>query len=60
MKQLFIFNGIWSNKDLFCKNKLSDIKKSNLKYKSINYYTSNYERPIIYPSLDYKNQYPDF
>ena len=57
MKEQFIFNHFWSNKKLFFDEK---IKKNELKYKSINYYTENYQKPIIYPILDYKNQYPSF
>ena len=58
MKELFIFNRLWSKKKLFY-NSL-DSKQTNLKYKSLNYYTNNFQRPIIYPVLDYKNRYPKF
>ena len=60
MKELFVFNGLWSNQKLYYNYSLNERKKSNIKYKSINYYTRNYQRPIIYPVLDYKNRYPDF
>ena len=60
MKELFIFNRLWSNQKLFFKNSLKELKNSKLKYKNINYYTRNFQRPIIYPILDYKNRYPDF
>ena len=60
MKELFYFDRIWSNQNLFFKDKLADIKKSNLKYKHTNYYTNNYQNPVIYPDLDYKNKYPEF
>ena len=60
MKELFMFNKLWSNQKLFFKTTLDEIKKSKLKYKNINYYTRNYQRPIIYPILDYKNRYPEF
>ena len=60
MKELFIFNRLWSDQSLFYKTSLEDIKKTKLKYKNINYYTRNYQRPIIYPVLDYKYRYPDF
>ena len=57
MKGQFIFNHFWSNKKLFFdENK----RGTMLKYKSINYYTENFQRPVIYPSLDYKYQYPSF
>ena len=37
-------------------------KKSQkeLKYKYANYYTTNFQRPILSPILDYKTQYPKF
>ena len=57
MKEQFIFNRLWSNKKLFFDN---NIRTKELKYKSINYYTENFQRPIVYPLLDYKNQYPSF
>ena len=57
MKEQFIFNGFWSNKKLFFNE---DIRAKELKYKSINYYTENFQRPIVYPVLDYKYQYPSF
>ena len=57
MKEQFIFNHPWSNKKLFFDE---TIKNKELKYKSINYYTENFQRPFIYPSLDYKYQYPSF
>ena len=60
MKELFIFNKLWSNQKLFFNTSLDKIKSSKLKYKNINYYTRNYQRPIIYPILDYKYRYPDF
>ena len=55
IQELFIFNRPWSSRKLF----FSD-EKSNLKYKNINYYTSNFQRPILYPILDYYNHYPKF
>ena len=60
IKELFIFNRLWSNQKLFFKNTLKEIKDAKLKYKIINYYTKNFERPILYPYLDYKYHYPDF
>ena len=57
MKNLFIFNKLWSDKKLFFEQ---DKKEKYLKYKSINYYTNNYERPFVFPDLDYKNSYPSF
>ena len=60
MKELFIFNRLWSDKTLFFKNSLREIKNSKVKYKIINYYTRNYQRPILYSYLDYKRHYPEF
>ena len=60
MKDLFIFNRFWSNKKLFFNESLERLQNLNLKYKSINYYTRNFQRPIIYPVLDYKYRYPEF
>ena len=60
MKELFFFNKLWSNQKLFFNTSYEKIKKSKLKYKNINYYTRNFQRPIIYPVLDYKYRYPEF
>ena len=57
MKEQFMFNNKWSNKKLFF-NK--ETRRNQLKYKIKNYYTWNYQRPIIYPLIDYKYQYPKF
>ena len=57
MKNNFIFNKLWSDKKLFFD---PEKKEKYLKYKSINYYTSNYQRPFIFPLLDYKHSYPSF
>ena len=60
IKELFIFNRLWSNQKLFYKDHFDAESKSSLKYKNINYYTRNFQRPIIYPVLDYKYRYPIF
>ena len=60
MKELFVFNRLWSNQKLFYSDTLEERKKSKIKYKIINYYTKNFQRPIIYPILDIKNRYPEF
>ena len=60
MKELFIFNRLWSKQKLYFNPTLEKIQKSKLKYKNINYYTRNFQRPIIYPVLDYKHRYPEF
>ena len=58
MKQLFIFNRFWSNKNIFFKKEYKDIHK--IKYKQYNHYTKNYQRPIIYPILELNKYYPKF
>ena len=58
MKELFLFNRLWSKDKIF--NNEFDKKHSGVKYKNINYYTRNFQRPIIYPILDYKYRYPLF
>ena len=60
MKELFIYNRLWSKQKSFFNNSLDKIKKSKVKYKNLNYYTRNFQRPIIYPVLDYKHRYPEF
>ena len=57
MKNIFIFNKLWSDKKLFFNE---EKREKYLKYKSINYYTTNYQRPFIFPHLDYKLSYPKF
>ena len=54
MKNLFIYNKLWSDKKLY----FNEEKKKLLKYKSINYYTKNFQRPLLFPVNDYKNRYP--
>ena len=48
MKEIFIFNRMWNDKKLFFTD------NHLIKYKNINYYTRNYQRPIIFPVFDYK------
>ena len=69
MKQLFIYNRLWSKQYLFFKNvndcyknikDKNDKKDYKIKYKRINYYTSNFQQPLIYPILEIKNYYPIF
>ena len=54
MKNIFIYNRFWSDKKLF----FNEEKKKFLKYKYLNYYTTNFQRPLIFPVLDYKYSYP--
>ena len=56
MKRLFIYNRFWSDKKLY----YNEEKKKLLKYKYINYYTTNFQRPLLFPVNDYKYKYPNF
>ena len=58
LKEQFLFNNFWSNKKLLFSSEEEEGGK--LKYKQKNYYTTNFQRPIISPLLDYKYQYPTF
>ena len=63
MKQLFIYNRLWSKQYLFFKTVpgcYKSNKKEIIKYKRINYYTSNFQQPLIYPILELNNYYPKF
>ena len=53
-KRLFIWNGPWSNKELFYKN------KNRLKYKLYNHLTKSLLRPFLVPLLDLKYYTPNF
>ena len=58
MKELFSFNRFWSKEKLFCDE--FNKRSKNVKYKVINYYTRNFQRPIVYPVLDYKYRNLEF
>ena len=64
MKQLFVYNRLWSKQHLFFKNVFNCYKNKNedlkIKYKRINYYTSNFQQPLIYPILEVDKFYPNF
>ena len=65
MKQLFIYNRLWSKQNLFFKNNPNYYKNNSnnnlkIKYKRINYYTVNFQQPLIYPILEIGNYYPNF
>ena len=53
-KRLFIWNGAWSNRELFYKN------KDRLKYKLYNHLTRSLLRPFLVPLLDLKYYTPNF
>ena len=63
MKELFIYNRMWSQKDIF----FAKIKSNNnnneiktIKYKQMSYYTKNFQQPILYPILEIDKYYPNF
>ena len=58
MKQLFIFNRLWSNKKYFFEKNYKNNHK--IKYKQYNHYTKSFQRPILYPILEIKKYYPKF
>ena len=65
MKELFVYNRLWSKQNLFFKNVYDCYKNNNdnelkIKFKRINYYTSNYQQPFIYPILEINRYYPGF
>ena len=61
MKQLFVYNKLWSNKKyFFIKEEDKDKNIYKVKFKQYNHYTKNFQRPIIYPILELKKYYPKF
>ena len=70
MKDLFIYNRMWSQKELFFtkrkyENHNNNINNDNNKYKTIkfkqmSYYTKNFQQPILYPILEIDKYYPEF
>ena len=66
LKQLFVYNRLWSKQYLFFKNVDKNYQKHNkkenlqIKYKRLNYYTSNFQQPLIYPILEINNYFPIF
>jgi hypothetical protein len=61
MKELFIYNRLWSNKKLFFKlEKDDDISKFKLKNKQLSYYTQNFQQPLVFPILEFNEYLPEF
>ena len=62
MKDLFIYNRMWSQKQYFFgKSKDENDRKSKIiKYKQMSYYTKNFQQPILYPILEIDKYYPYF
>ena len=55
IKELFIFNRMWSKKKYFLEN-----DNNKVKYRQINYYTKSFQQPILYPEIEYERNYPKF
>ena len=63
MKNLFIYNRYWSNKNLFFKNEDKNIEiktKEQLKYKQLSNYTKNFQQPLLFPILEFEGYCPKF
>ena len=67
MKQLFVYNRLWSKQYLYFNDVPNCYKKYKkeeniyqIKYKRLNYYTTNFQQPFIYPILEIDHFYPNF
>ena len=61
MKELFVYNRMWAQKDLFFKVDNSNNSQSKvIKYKQMSYFTKNFQQPILYPILEIEKYYPVF
>ena len=72
LKELFIYNRMWSKRKLFIDNdSYNNINDDNIIndkimlrkrviYKQYNYYTKNFQQPLLYPELEYDRNYPKF
>jgi len=65
MKELFIYNRLWSVKEVFFSKDSIDFydeyfSKVKLKYKQISYYTKSLEQPYLYPVLEINQYIPRF
>ena len=65
MKELFIYNRLWSIKEIFFSKDNIDyydeyFDKIKLKYKQISYYTKSLEQPYLYPILEIKKYISKF
>ena len=59
MIKLFSFNNYWSKKELFFNND-NKLNTFIFKRKQYNYYTKNFQQPILSPILEIENYYPNF
>ena len=71
MRELFIYNRMWSKRKLFIDNDSYNIHNNDsindkiiyskrVIYKQYNYYTKNFQKPLLYPELEYERNYPKF
>ena len=65
IKELFIYNRLWSIREFFFlndnnNNKDEYFQKLKLKYKQISYYTKSFEQPYLYPLLEINEYIPNF
>ena len=65
MKELFIYNRLWSIKEMFFAKDNIDyydeyFDNIKLKYKQISYYTKSLEQPYLYPILEINEYIPKF
>ena len=65
MKELFIYNRLWSIKEVFFSKDNIDyydesFNKIKIKYKQLSYYTKSLEQPYLYPILEIKEYIPKF
>ena len=71
LRELFIYNRMWSKRKLYIDSDLYDIsnedsikdkvkKSKRIIYKQYNYYTKNFQQPLLYPELEYDRNYPKF
>ena len=62
MKKLFIYNRMWSRKELFFNDKNNNVNSDlkAIKYKQMHYYTKSFQQPIFYPILEIEKYYPEF
>ena len=58
----FMYNRMWSKIKIFQENHdFNDgVKYKRVKNKLLNYYTKSFQKPILYPEIEYERNYPNF
>ena len=58
----FMYNRMWSKSKIFQENNdyNENTKYKRVKNKLLNYYTKNFQKPILYPVIEYERNYPNF